>query len=297
MTNGQETTGAPRTQRQRLGSELRRLRMLAGLSGRDLAPRVGITQPTVSRIESAQAVPSLPQVLAWSDAVGASEESRTALVALTKAAINEIESWRARQQAGIAAMQTDVGELEATAAMLRCFQPAFIPAQMQTPDYARHVFALTDVTGGQDYAAAVAARMDRQQALYKPGHRFEFILTEVPLRLRIGAPHVMAAQLDRIGVVATLANVEVRVIPLDAEVHAIGWCGFDIFEERSDEAGELDPFVMIETPHAGLTASDPADVAIYRRQLDRLRDMALPTAATPDLLRRIAADHTRSAQH
>lgn len=295
MTDGHAPAGVPRAQRLRLGSELRRLRTLAGISGRDLARQVGIGQPTVSRIENAQTVPSLPQVRAWAQAVGASEDSRMTLIALTEAAVNEVESWRARQQAGLPAMQADMRELEATTGMLRCFQPAFIPAQMQTPDYARRVFALTDVTGGQDYAAAVAARMDRQQALHEPGHRFEFILTEVPLRLRIGPPHVMAAQLDRISVVATLANVEVRVIPLDADVHAVPWYGFDLFEDRRDEHGELEPFVMMETPHAGLTVSDPADVAIYRHQLDRLRRMALPAADTPELLRRVTGAISKPA--
>ncbi|MGW4247460.1 helix-turn-helix domain-containing protein, partial [Nocardia sp. NPDC004722] len=38
--------------RQQLGAELRRLRDIAGISGRELAKRVGISQSTLSRIEA-----------------------------------------------------------------------------------------------------------------------------------------------------------------------------------------------------------------------------------------------------
>lgn len=293
MNNGHDPAGIPRAQRMRLGAELRRLRMLAGISGRDLAPRVGVAQPTISRIETGQAVPSLPQVRAWADATDAPDAARAALEALTGAAVNEVESWRARLAAGFPAMQADMRQLETTTRLLRSFQNAFVPAHMQTPEYAHRVIELTDVSGTQDYAAAAAARMDRQPALYEPGHRFEFVITELPLRLRVGPAHVMAAQLDRISMVSGLPNVDFRVIPDNADVRAIPWCAFDLFDERADEHGELDPFVMIETPHAGLTASDPADVDIYRHQFGELRRMALDTDQTMALLRRIAGGLSR----
>ena len=58
-----------RTKRERLATELRRLRDQAGISGRDLAHRVGISQSKVSRIESGTVIPSLPEVTAWGEAV------------------------------------------------------------------------------------------------------------------------------------------------------------------------------------------------------------------------------------
>src|SRR6266536_5439335 len=53
-SGGRQAMSTPvhKTQRQRLGEELRRLRDLSGLTGRQLAEAVGVNQSTVSRIES-----------------------------------------------------------------------------------------------------------------------------------------------------------------------------------------------------------------------------------------------------
>jgi len=48
--------GAPRARRHQLAAELRRTRLLAGLSGRDLAQATGVSQSTISRAERGQAV-------------------------------------------------------------------------------------------------------------------------------------------------------------------------------------------------------------------------------------------------
>jgi hypothetical protein len=54
------------------------------------------------------------------------------------------------------------------------------------------------------------------------------------------------------------------VIRADAEMHAITRCGFMLYEDRT---GDQPPVAVIETPHASLYASDPADIALYRDQL------------------------------
>jgi transcriptional regulator with XRE-family HTH domain len=166
--------GSPHAQRQRLGAELRRLRRLSGLSGRDLGRQIGSSQAHVSRVESGQAFPPLPQVAAWAEAVDAPGDARAMLTALTEAALNEVDSWRARYGAGLSAMQQDIGMLEADAGISRHFQPAIVPRLLQTAEYAKRVFEITDVRDWGDHTSAVAARIERQQVLYRPGKRFEF---------------------------------------------------------------------------------------------------------------------------
>lgn len=277
----------PRIQRARLGSELRRLRKLAGLSGHAIASQIGIGQASVSRIESGLAVPSLPQVTAWADATGASPGTRAALTALTEAALNEVETWRVRMPGGLRAMQEDVRALEATTGTIRIFQPAIIPALLQTAEYARHVFTISDVVGTGDYAAAAAARLERQQILHDQSREFEFVLAETALRWRTGPTAVLAAQLDRVASIATLSNVTFRVIPADTELQVIPWCGFNLYENRRDGH---QPLVTIEVPHARLTATDQADVAIYRAQLARLRPSAVSGQNALAILQRMTAE-------
>lgn len=277
--------GGQRVQRGRLGAKLRRLRLLAGLSGREIAAHVGMGQASVSRIENGQQVPSLPETMAWANAVGATPEQHSALTALVEAALNEVETWRARMRTeGLPAMQIDVRELEATANTLHVFQPTIVPGLLQTAEYARQVFTLSDVVGGGDYAGAVAARIERQQILYDKHRHFEFLLTETALRWRPGSA-VLAAQLDRVASIATLDNVEVAVIPTNADMRAIPWCGFILYEDR---VGDGQPFVTLETPHARLTVSDPGDVEIYGQQLALLRTSAVRGASALSLLAKLS---------
>ena len=271
MTNGQQA-GTPHAQRTRLGSELRRLRRLAGLSGRDIARAIRSSQAHVSRVENGQAVPSLPQVAAWAEAAGGPEDVQAVLAALTEAALNEVDSWRTRFDAGLPSMQQDIGEMEAAAGLVIYFQPSLVPGLLQTAEYARRVFEITDVKGWGDHAAAVATRMERQQALYQPGKRFEFLITEAALRLRVGPAYVVRGQVDRITTVMSLDTVDIGVLPLNAKTDVIPWCGFNLYDDLTDDQPA---FVTVELPHAWLTVSDPADVGIYQQQLAAIRQAAL----------------------
>ncbi len=299
MTSG--LPGEPRAQRGQLGAELRRVRMLAGLSGRQLARAAGLSQSAVSRAERGESVLSLPEVTAWADAAGVSGDRRAVLLALAEAAVNEVATFRLRLRGGLAAAQESVGDLEASARVVRNFQPGIIPGLLQTADYARRIMALADTGHDGGLAAAVAARLARQQALHDPARSFEFVMTEAALRYRPGAPDILAipdgwpaaalteqaltGQLDHLAAVVTAQTISFGVIPADAEMHAITRCGFILYEERT---GGQPPVAVIETPHAALTASDPADIALYRDQLARLRQSAVYGADALGIVRSIA---------
>jgi len=267
----------PREQRTRLGAELRRLRMLAGLSGEALGREVGTSQKTVSRIERGESVPDLPQVTAWARATGAADRLAV-LTGLLEAAINEVTAFRGKS-GGLAAFQPEIRELEAASGVVRNFQAGIIPGLLQTPAYARRVLELAGVS---DLAAAVTVRLERQQVLYDEKRRFEFLLTEAALRWRPGSPEMLAAQLGQVASLATLETVELGVIPANAEMHAITRCSFIVYEDRTD--GEP-PVVAVETPHALLYASDAADVELYRDQLALFRQSALYGAEAVEFVR------------
>ena len=227
----------------------------------------------MSRVENGQAVPSLPQVAAWAEAAGGPEDVQAVLAALTEAALNEVDSWRTRFDAGFAFDAAGHRrEVEAAAGLVTYFQPSLVPGLLQTAEYARRVFEITDVKGWGDHAAAVATRIERQQALYQPGKRFEFLITEAALRLRVGPAHVVRGQVDRITTVMSLDTVDIGVLPLNAKTEVIPWCGFNLYDDLTDDRPA---FVTVELPHAWLTVSDPADVGIYQQQLAAIRQAAL----------------------
>ena len=246
-----------------------------------MASFIRASQAHVSRVESGKSVPTVPQVRAWADAAEVAEDARPALLGLTEAALNEFDSWQGRDGTQLAAMQRDVAGLEAEAGLSRHFQAAMIPGLLQTAEYARRVLALTDVHGWGDHSTAVAARMERQQILYRPGRQFEFLLTEAAVRLRIGPPHVMQGQTARLRAVMSLDNVDIGIVPLAADATAVPWCSFHLYEGLP---GGQEAFVAMELPHGRLTVSDPAGVAVYAGQLDAIRRAAVHGAGAERLL-------------
>lgn len=272
------------TQRRRLGEALRAARANAGLSGEQLAKQLGISQSRVSRIELGQQAASADLVRRWAEVARAPEDRVAELVESAETAGTEAVVWRNAMNRGLARLQQDSRELEASAATIRSFQPVLVPGLLQVPEYARRIFAAGNPEHSPaEIAAAVAARVDRQLLLYEGTARFEFVITEVALRWRVGPPHVMLAQLDRITAIASLDSVDVRAIPLDIELDIWHEHGFNLKDDRSDD----DPAVTVETQTSQMTITDPAEVAFYRDAFTRLREAALHGSEADALLRRI----------
>lgn len=265
----------PSESRRRLAVELRRLRDLAGVSGRELARRVGISQSKVSRIESGQTLPTAPEVAAWLAAINASADTVTLLEALTEAAFTEVQRW-SRTLRDRPHVQGDIQEVEARSHRVMVYENAIVPGLLQTAEYARRVFAFfAPDDDDADLSAAVAGRLDRQLALFDQDRHFEFLITEAALRWRPGPPRLLQAQLDRIASLATLDNVLIGLVPHAAEAVTYAPHGFVLFDLHDDSrAGSGETIAMVETVHANLTVNDPESVARYNRKWCLLREVA-----------------------
>ena len=263
--------GEQSARRQELGAALRRLRRAAGLSGEELAADLQVSQSRISRIELGRQNAGIPLVSRWAQIAGADDAEQGKLVQLAEAAETETVSWRQAASDGLAALQRDSRDLEATARVILNFQIAGIPGLLQVPEYARRVFAAGHPAGQTDIPAAVAARMNRQAILYDEARHLEFVMTEGAVRWRLGPPSLMLAQLDRIVTVSSLENVTIGVIPLDAEADVWHDHGFNILDERDED----EPVVHVETLTSGLTITAAEDVAAFRERFARLRELAV----------------------
>jgi transcriptional regulator with XRE-family HTH domain len=273
--------------RRRLAAELRRFRDRAGMSGRQLAEHIGISQSKVSRIESGLTIPSAPEVAAWAAAVNASDTAAELLAALTDTVYTEVQPWHVALRKKVH-LQDELQELENRTRTKLTYEPSVVPGLLQTAEYARRVFMMFDPAYAElDIPAVVAGRLDRQVALFDPAQRFGFLITEGALRWRPGPPAVLLSQLDRIGSLSTLENVSIGLIPHAAQALTYVPHAFNIFEPADPDA---DALIMVETVHANLTINDPVDIALYRRQWSLLEQMAVSGDAARDLLAVIAAD-------
>jgi transcriptional regulator with XRE-family HTH domain len=271
MEIGHERTGidGPR----RLGKELRQIRDLAGLTGRELAKAMGISQSKVSRIEAGTTVPSLPEVRAWAEAVGAAGEVRELLLGLTEAAHTDVRRWGAELQHR-PHLQSEIQELEWTSQETRVFQASVVPGLLQTAEYIRQVLTMFDVVPYTPaaLAEALSARLDRQLLLYDETRTFRFLITEGALRWRPGPPALLAAQLDRISSLSTLHNVSIGVLPYSTQA-AVPYSHSFIIYSPAD--GDDDDFVNLEMIHANTYLKGTEDVGVYHKRWERLAARAL----------------------
>jgi transcriptional regulator with XRE-family HTH domain len=261
------------TPREQLAANLKALRLRAGLTGEQLAGRLRVSQPKISRVETGKSVPTAADIEAWVRATNADTEEVVELSKLLDQIATEARSWRLVNRLGLVPRQHEIADLEQSAHTICVFQPVMVPGLLQIADYARRVMEMT-YTAGPDIAPAVAVRMERQTILYDQAKRFEFIITEGALRWRPGPPEMMRAQLDRLISVATLPNVTLELVPL-GETPIPLLHPFVLF----DMEGEA--LVTAETYSTELQIRDPSDVARYRQVLDRLRTAAVPDATGP----------------
>jgi transcriptional regulator with XRE-family HTH domain len=282
----------PSEERRQLASQLRRLRGRAGISGRDLADRLEISQSTVSRIELGTAMPTLPQIERWAEITNASAEQRQSLVSLAERAFTEIHVLRTSLQAK-PHLQDEIREREAGARMARTFQPLIVPGLMQTAEYARQVFSLSPLPDVKNIPAAVAGRMDRQLALFEPGRKFEFLINATALRWCPGPDsRMLMPQLDRISSLTTLESVSIGIIPEGWQAPVLAPHAFVIYEGH--EPGTS--FVSIEAIHASLTFHDLESINLYRQTWAALTDMAVFDDEARALIAEVAAQIRISAR-
>jgi transcriptional regulator with XRE-family HTH domain len=271
-------------QRRRLADELRRLRSLSGLSGRELGQRIGIDQSTVSRIERADQRVSLAQVVAWAKATEAPEDRQAAVLALAEGILTGPTSWESASETGSTDFSREVAELEAKTGLLSNYQPAAIPGLLQTPAYARRTLIAGPDGVPPDIGQRVIDRIDRQRVLYDESKLFRFVIPEAVLRWPYGPPDDPAVldehreQLARVEWAAERPNVTVGILPL-APVPVWRTAGFVIFDDVED--GE--PQVHLEWLTRPYNIFEQEQVEMCRQAFSNL----LGASATGEEVRRL----------
>jgi transcriptional regulator with XRE-family HTH domain len=284
------TPGRPAiTQRQRLGTRLKVLRELAGLRNEDLAEALNLSPATVSRMESGDRVITLAEIATWVRKTGAPAATRDELASLAEAARTQIRSWQSRLQHGVDQAQQETTELEASAGTILGYDHAVVHGLLQVREYARLVFELTDVGTG-DIAGKVEGRLRRQGVLLDQSKQFSILMTEAALRWRPGSVELQVQQLQRIAAVMRLPNVAIGILPLGGQARALYPEGFQLYADRADGA---DTLVVVELVPDEVAISEPDSVALYLREFDRLRSVAISGEQARALLDRVAEDMRR----
>ena len=117
----------------RLATELRQLRIAAGLAGIEAGRRTGISQSKISKIENRVLRPSPEDVRALCRAYAASPGQEARLVKLAESLRTEaVEPRRVTLSRGALNMQQRIRRIEESATLLRSFQPCMVIGLLQT---------------------------------------------------------------------------------------------------------------------------------------------------------------------
>ncbi|RST15180.1 XRE family transcriptional regulator [Streptomyces sp. WAC05374] len=185
-----------------------------------------------------------------------------------------------------------VAELEALATKICEFEPTVVPGLLQTADYARAVTVAANPFVSEAYVdEKVTARLARGRIL-SDATRPEYWVTlhENVLRVPVGGPAVMAAQLECVAALSRERAVLVTVIPCAAGAHASMMGSLKLMEFE-----DAPPTAYTETAFSGTLLDDPAVVKRVQRAYDLVRVAALSPEASLALIESAAEDLRRCA--
>ena len=188
----------------------------------------------------------------WRDAARhhAIKTGRLALLASLHTLEVQHAEWQRVMRTGLRPRQQALIEWDQRTRLFRAFEATVVPGLLQTAEYARARFAegIRRLKLPNDINDAVAARVRRQEILYRPDKRFHFVLTEAALRFRLCPPEVMLGQLDRLVSLSQLPNVRLGIIGFETQYATSPWHGFWLYDSER---------VLIETFSASLDLRQP----------------------------------------
>ena len=251
--------------REALGKRLRDIRRDAGLTGRGLAVLAGWHSSKVSKIEYGKQSPSEDDIRTWCRLCRTEDQTDDLIVVVRDIEAMYVE-WRRRLLTGTKARQEKLISIEGDAELIRWYEPILIPGLLHTAEYAaailRRVAAFYEIPNDVD--AGVSARMERQQILYRPGHKFHFVMGQQALRTLVGDRDVMAGQLDRLLSAMSMGRMRLGIIPATAP-YVVPSNQFIMFDDR---------LVHIEAISAEIAVSQPREIELYARSFDALAKLA-----------------------
>jgi transcriptional regulator with XRE-family HTH domain len=278
---------SPTVRRKRLGIELRRLREKASLTCEEVGQRLDCSGTRISRIETGRISIRPGDVRELLEIYGITGTEADFLARLAREA-RQKGWWHTYGRVMPTWFEAYIG-LEAAAVRFRDFQSMVMPGLFQTEDYARAVLRAAPYPGNTaDIDRQVALRMERQAILSQVNPPdLWVVLTESVIRVSVGGPAVMRAQLRRLIDVAERSNVTLQVLPFTTAAHVQPISPFTILE-FPDPA---DPTVVyLEHLTGSLFLESEEDIGRHTVVFDHLRAEALGTAPSIDLIARVATE-------
>ncbi|MFJ2826029.1 helix-turn-helix transcriptional regulator [Streptomyces sp. NPDC087263] len=277
-----EPRSAPTVGQVVLGRRLLDLRERAGLKREEAARILRVAPATVRRMEMAEVSLKIPYLQLLLKSYGVSDEEAEGFVLLAEDANKP--GWWQRFHDILPGWFSMYVSLEGAAALIRQYEPHFVPGIMQTEEYASGVLRSGAIgqTRPEDIERHVALRMQRQALLTRAdAPRVWAVMDETALRRPIGGPEVMGAQIDKLLEVMKLPNVTLQVIPFSSGPHPGTYGPFVLFRFA---VPELPDMVYSEYLTGAVYLDARSEVATHLEVMDRMAAQAATAHRTKEIL-------------
>ncbi|MBO0514140.1 helix-turn-helix domain-containing protein [Streptomyces beijiangensis] len=261
------------------GAKLRKLRIRAGWTQRDLGDRVPIAHSRIAQFELGKEIPP--------------KDVSDALDRLLDADGDLCDLWAHVQRTPVPNWARRYLDLEPQAGKIRTHSPHTVHGLLQTSAYARALLSVARPSVGDRLEQMLSTRLARQAILDRPSHPvFCSILDESVLRRRIGSAAVMQEQLEHLLChMSDSPHIAIQVLPFDAGEHPLLGGSLTVlsFPRRPDVA-------YLESSHSGELVENTMTVAEYDLAFDHLQAQALTSTASVDLIRSVMEETYRDAR-
>jgi transcriptional regulator with XRE-family HTH domain len=180
---------------------------------------------------------------------------------------------------------------EGSAAVVRNWEPLFVPGPLQTEAYARAVIETFAPEGTSELTIErqIQARLSRQDLFRQPdAPAMFFIVDESALRRRVGPQDTMIRQLEYLREQAGRPRISIQILPFEVGVHRNMRSPFVILEFKE---ANVDDLLFLENPRGYiLDRDDGEELALYLSGFWELESLAPPPSETGAMVDRIIGD-------
>ena len=276
--------GGPTVLRLLLGAQLRRLRESRGISAQEAARAIRGSESKISRIELGRNAVREIDIADLLTLYGITDKAEREQMLQLASRANQPGWWHRYHDVLPVWFQAYMG-LEESAQSIRTYDAQFVPALLQTEDYAASVLALGDYSLDEAERLVVLLK-ERQRRFAAGGIRLWAIIDEVALRRPLGGPGVLRGQLEHLRNACRQPFLTLQVTPFPVVSYAAPG-SFNIL--RFGDA-DMPDMVYAEQLTSATYIDKRAEVERYLLAMERLSIVSASPAESQDLITSILAD-------
>jgi hypothetical protein len=268
-----------------LGTQLRRLREVSGVTAEEAGHAIRASHAKISRMEHGRVgfkereVDELLVLYGIND-----QQQRESFLALAQRA-NAPDWWHQYSDILPSSFETYLG-LEQASSVIRTYQPQLVPGLLQTSDLARAVLRFCHPSEStDDIERRVALLMTRQEVLTRPDAPQLWAVIDHAALWRLEPPEVLRDQIQHLITMAELPHVKLQLLPRYSREYVA--VGSPVTILRFTEP-DLPDIAYLEQLTGALYLDKNEDVQRYRMVMDRVCILAKSPAETVKYLKRHA---------